>query len=180
MIRPLSRLLGKRRSVGTHGAIGKRKIGVPGLEPVARQRYDSAGPDNRRCVRVDNERFDELVNDAVDGLPPQFAERLENVDVVVAAAPSRRMLREMGLSGRGTLLGLYRGVPQTRRTSRYGNVPPDQIVIYREPILAKAHAECGDRGLVAAIRRLVRKTVLHEIGHHFGLSEADLRRIDYT
>ncbi len=128
---------------------------------------------------MDSDRFDELVNEAVDGLPAEFAARLENVDVVAAAAPSARTLRDMGLAGRGTLLGLYRGIPQTRRTTRYGNVLPDEIVIYREPILAKAHAECPDGGLDATVRALVRKTVLHEIGHHFGLSEAELRRIDY-
>ena len=129
---------------------------------------------------MDDGRFNELVNEAVDGLPEAFAARLENVDVVTAAAPSGRTLREVGLEGGGTLLGLYRGVPQTRRTTRYGNVPPDQIVIYREPILAKARAECPDGDLDATVRALVRKTVLHEIGHHFGLSEADLRRIDYA
>jgi len=129
---------------------------------------------------VDTDRFDELVNEVVDGLPAEFAARLENVDVVVVAAPSPRTLRDMGLSGRGTLLGLYRGVPKTRRTTRYGNVPPDQIMIYREPILAKARAECPDGDLDATVRTLVAKTVLHEIGHHFGLSEAELRRIDYA
>ena len=128
---------------------------------------------------MDSDRFDELVNEAVDGLPAEFATRLENVDVAAAAAPSARTLRDMGLAGRGTLLGLYRGIPQTRRTTRYGNVLPDEIVIYREPILAKARAECPDGDLDATVRALVRKTVLHEIGHHFGLSEAELRRIDY-
>ena len=128
---------------------------------------------------MNSDRFDELVNEAVDGLPAEFATRLENVDVVAAAAPSARTLRDMGLAGRGTLLGLYRGIPQTRRTTRYGNVLPDEIVIYREPILAKARAECPDGALDATVRALVRKTVLHEIGHHFGLSEAELRRIDY-
>jgi len=128
---------------------------------------------------VDSNRFAELVNEAVDGLPAEFASRLENVDVVVAAGPSARTLREVGLKG-GMLLGLYRGIPQTRRTTRYGNVAPDQIVIYREPILAKARAECSGGDLDAAVREQVRRTVLHEIGHHFGLSEADLRRIDYA
>ncbi|KPJ76615.1 MAG: hypothetical protein AMS14_01895 [Planctomycetes bacterium DG_20] len=129
---------------------------------------------------MNEDRFDELVNEAVDGLPEEFAARLENVDVVTAAAPSARTLREVGLKTGGTLLGLYRGVPQTRRTTRYGNVPPDQIVIYRKPILAQARAECADGDLDAAVRALVRTTVLHEVGHHFGLSEADLRRIDYA
>ena len=98
----------------------------------------------------------------------------------MAGAPSARTLRDMGLAGRGTLLGLYRGIPQTRRTTRYGNVLPDEIVIYREPILEKARAECPDGDRDATVRALVRKTVLHEIGHHFGLSEAELRRIDYA
>lgn len=153
-----------------------------GLRPTAQETfaalsYQPARPDED--ARVDEDRFNELVNEAVDDLPEEFATRLENVDVVVAAAPSERTLREMGLAGRGTLLGLYRGVPQTRRTSRYGNVPPDQIVIYREPILAKARAECDGGDLDATVRAMVGRTVLHEIGHHFGLSEADLRRIDY-
>ncbi|HUU11455.1 MAG TPA: metallopeptidase family protein [Phycisphaerae bacterium] len=132
---------------------------------------------------MDRDRFEELVDEAVDRLPPEFAARLDNVDVVVAARPSRRTLREMGLLGRGTLLGLYRGVPQTRRTTQYSGVAPDQIVIYRDPVLAEADASCppeaDDEEFEQTIREVVRKTVLHEIGHHFGLSEADLRRIDF-
>jgi len=155
---------------------------VPRLADERRRRYyrvrDATALD--KDARVNEDRFNELVNEAVDGLPEEFAARLENVDVVTVAAPSARTLREVGLKGGGTLLGLYRGVPQTRRTTRYGNVPPDQIVIYREPILAKARAECADGDLCAAVRTLVRTTVLHEIGHHFGLSEADLGRIDYA
>ena len=153
---------------------GRRAASLKGLIALS---YQPARPDED--ARVDEDRFNELVNEAVDGLPEEFATRLENVDVVVAAAPSEQTLREMGLAGRGTLLGLYRGVPQTRRTSRYGNVPPDQIVIYREPILAKARAECAGGDLDGTVRAMVGRTVLHEIGHHFGLSEADLRRIDY-
>ncbi len=130
---------------------------------------------------MDPDRFQGLVDEAVASLPANLAERLENVDVVVADAPTPRLLREMGVRGGGTLLGAYRGVPQTRRTHAYGAVVPDQIVIFRRPVVAAARhaAEEGGGDLDEAIREQVRRTVLHEVGHHFGLSEADLRRLGY-
>jgi len=132
---------------------------------------------------MDPERFEELVDEAVDSLPEAFSSRLDNVDVVVAAWPSRRIRREMGLRGRATLLGLYQGIPQTQRSTQYGNVMPDRILIFREPILDEADAICPPEGTQEdfedTVRDVVRRTVLHEIGHHFGLSEADLRRIDF-
>jgi predicted Zn-dependent protease with MMP-like domain len=135
---------------------------------------------------VDAERFEKLVDEAVEILPAEFAERLDNVDVVVEARPSRRLLRKMGLAGRATLLGLYEGVPQTRRDHAYGAVLPDRIVIYREPVLAEAAARATEgndapgasEAFDQAVRDVVRTTVLHEIGHHFGLSEGDLRRYE--
>jgi len=131
---------------------------------------------------MDPDRFQDLVDEAVASLPAALARRMENVDVVVAETPSARTLREMGLGPGGTLLGLYRGVPQTRRTHAYGGVGPDQILIFRRPVLAAARAradEANGADLDEAVRDQVRRTVLHEIGHHFGLGEADLRRLDY-
>ena len=130
---------------------------------------------------MDPDRFQTLVDEAVASLPADLADRLDNVDVVVADAPTPRLLREMGVGRGGTLLGAYRGVPQTRRTHAYGAVGPDQIVIFRRPVLAAARqaAEEGGADLDAAVRDQVRRTVLHEIGHHFGLGEADLRRLGY-
>jgi len=128
---------------------------------------------------MDRRRFERLVDEALASLPEAFARRLENVEVVVAEAPSRRTLRQMGIR-RGTLLGLYRGVPQTERGTGYAAVPPDQIVIYRRPILAAAREACEAGGdLDEAVREQVRRTVLHEIGHHFGLREDDLRRVGF-
>lgn len=128
---------------------------------------------------MDSEHFEELVDESLEDLPPEFADRLDNVDIVVKSRPSRQTLREMGLLGRGTLLGLYQGIPQTERNTSYGNVLPDRILIYREPILAEADAVCGDAGdFDAVVRHVVRKTVLHEIGHHFGLSDEELERLD--
>ena len=131
--------------------------------------------------RAERERFEELVEEALEGLPEQFAARLENVDVVVEGEPSRRTLREMEIPAGGTLFGLYQGIPQTERTTAYGAVLPDRIIIYREPILDEADATCPKDGdFDEAVRQCVRKTVLHEIGHHFGLSDEDLDRLDYA
>jgi predicted Zn-dependent protease with MMP-like domain len=130
---------------------------------------------------MDPNRFQDLVDEAVASLPADLAGRLDNVDVVVADAPTPRLLREMGVGPGGTLLGVYRGVPQTRRTHAYGAVVPDQIVIFRRPVLAAARqaAEADGTDLAEAVREQVRRTVLHEIGHHFGLGEADLRGLGY-
>ncbi len=129
---------------------------------------------------MDPERFEQLVEEALEGLPQTIASRLDNVDVTVERAPPRETLRRLGLGRGRTLLGLYHGVPQTRRGPHYGGVLPDRIVIYRGPVLAAAREEAGPKGdLDEAVREQVRRTVLHEIGHHFGLGERDLRDAGY-
>jgi len=131
--------------------------------------------------RAERRRFEELVDEALEDLPEQFAARLENVDVVIEGEPSRRILRDMGIPRGGTLFGLYQGIPQTERTTSYGAVLPDRIAIYREPILDEADAICPEDGdFEETVRQVVRRTVLHEIGHHFGLSDDDLERLDYA
>lgn len=115
------------------------------------------------------ERFEELVAKAIDELPEEFRGGLENVDVVVQDSPSKRQLARIG---RGmTLLGLYEGVPQTRRTEAYGMVLPDRIIIFQKPIQARCRSEAE---VEAEIGRVVR----HEIAHHFGMDEEELRRIE--
>jgi predicted Zn-dependent protease with MMP-like domain len=95
---------------------------------------------------------------------------LNNVDVVVADWPSSAELRAVGLTSRWQLLGLYQGVPLTRRTSSYNLVPPDKITLFRLPI---------ERICVTptAVKRQVRKTVVHELAHHFGISDARLKEL---
>ncbi|MCX5682740.1 MAG: metallopeptidase family protein [Planctomycetota bacterium] len=106
--------------------------------------------------RAERERFEELVEEALEGLPEQFAARLENVDVVVEGEPSRRTLRDMEIPAGGTLFGLYQGIPQTERTTAYGAVMPDRIIIYREPILDEADATCPKDGdFEATVRQCV-------------------------
>ena len=117
-------------------------------------------------------RFARLVAEALDTLPPEIARHMENVEVVVEPYPTRAQLRAAGVRPGGALFGLYEGVPRTARTSHYGMVLPDKITIFQEPIQAYCRTD-------AAIRHQVQQTVVHEIAHHFGLSDEDLRRLGY-
>ncbi len=116
-----------------------------------------------------SERFEELVGEALDDLPPFFQAHMNNVVVLVEVWPSRRTLREVGLPPDQTLLGLYTGIPLTERTQSYNMVPPDTITLYQGPI-EKAAAEWeGD--FLENVREEVRHTIIHEIAHHFGIDD---------
>ncbi len=123
-------------------------------------------------VRLSRAAFEKLVGQAVESLPPRFLEQLRNVDVVVETEPTEEELRQAGIEPGGTLLGLYQGIPQTQRGTWYGSVLPDRIVIYQRPIESIA-------GSLLETRRQVRITLMHEIGHHFGLHERELSDAGY-
>lgn len=112
-------------------------------------------------VDVSEERFEEFVSDALDALPPEFASQIDNVAVIV----------EDG-SAESSLLGLYEGVPLTNRTLGYSGVGPDRITIFRLPILARCRTE-------AEVEDQVRRTVLHEVGHYFGIGDHRLRELGW-
>jgi predicted Zn-dependent protease with MMP-like domain len=114
--------------------------------------------------------FDKLVAEALDELPRSFRRRLRNIAVVVESEPSQELLEDMGLWPRGTLLGLYQGVPLTERGFSYGNVLPDRITIFQKPI----EAMCRTR---EEIKEAVKETVKHEIGHYFGLDDDRLEEL---
>jgi predicted Zn-dependent protease with MMP-like domain len=116
--------------------------------------------------------FEALVAEAVDSLPPEFLERLDNVEVVVETRPTPTQLARASLSPGATLFGLYEGIPLTQRTSRYGLVLPDKITIFQEAIEARCRTP-------AAIHRQIQRTVVHEIAHHFGLSDRRLRELGW-
>jgi predicted Zn-dependent protease with MMP-like domain len=122
--------------------------------------------------RLTRQEFERLVAHAVRSLPPPFLEKLENVDVVVESAPTSEDLEDAGLGEGETLLGLYQGVPQSERGTWYSNVLPDRIVIYQRPIEAVAQTR-------REIREEIRVTLMHEIGHHFGLDEDELSDAGY-
>ena len=120
---------------------------------------------------VERERFNELVRRGLDTLPAQIAQRIDNVDVVVEDEPTASQLASARVPAGHTLLGLYVGIPLTQRTSGYNLVAPDRIIIYRLPLerLSRDDDDLVDR---------VRDTVVHEVAHHFGISDARLDEIE--
>ncbi len=120
---------------------------------------------------MNQEEFAQLVIRAFEDLPQEFLTRLENVDIVVEDYATPVQLRKSGLGRRETLLGLYEGIPRTRRGSHYGMVLPDKITIFQKSIEANCRS---DAELPAEVCRILK----HEIAHHFGISEARLREIE--
>jgi len=119
---------------------------------------------------MNSEKFEWLVAKAIENLPEEFRERLENIDVVVADVPTRDQLRVLGGRRGQTLLGLYEGVPLTRRSLGYGFVTPDKVTIFQRPIEAICK---NDNQIIAEVQRVVQ----HEIAHHFGISDDRLRQL---
>ena len=118
--------------------------------------------------RLSERRFREFVAEALDDLPDEWGELLDNVAIVVENEPSAEDLQDLGMdSGEGNeLLGLYQGTPLGERGFGYSGLP-DRVVIYRGPILRIAFTR-------EEVVKQIRETVFHELGHHFGLKEADL------
>ena len=112
-------------------------------------------------VEVEPERFEAMVSEALDGIPDELGELMSNVAVTVQ--------HDGGPAG---LLGLYQGVPLTRRTRSYAGALPDRITIYRRVICAVC---ATDDEVVEQVRR----TVVHEVGHHFGIGDTRLRELGW-
>jgi predicted Zn-dependent protease with MMP-like domain len=110
--------------------------------------------------------FEQLVAEALDGLPPHFQAAMNNVAVLIKRWPSAADLRSTGTPAGG----LYSGIPLTERTHYYGLVPPDTITLYQGPI----EQSCDSP---AAIREAVQHTVMHELAHHFGIDDDRLREL---
>lgn len=115
-------------------------------------------------------RFLKLVQRALNEIPPPYNQWLDNIDILVERRPTSRHRREGGLGPDDTLLGLYEGVPRTERDSGYGLVLPDRITIFQEPLQQVCETE-------ADLVEEVRVTVLHELAHHFGISDDELERL---
>ena len=116
------------------------------------------------------EEFGDLVRLAVKELPDKFKEKLDNVDLVVEAWPTGEELKEVGIPASQTIFGLYQGVPKTKRGTYFG-VLPDKITIFAGPILAVSPTP-------EEVKKRVVQVVRHEIAHHFGLSEEELREVE--
>lgn len=123
---------------------------------------------------VSEERFETLVADALDSIPEELGEQMDNVAVLVEDWPTAEQLGEQLHGSRGTLLGLYEGIDITRRGPLdYAGVMPDRITIFKGPLCRRARDE-------AELAEQVRVTVLHEVGHYFGLSDARLHELGWA
>ncbi len=121
-------------------------------------------------LQLDQETFDKLVARALQGLPTWIMAAMDNVEVTVAEVPSPAQRQRMRLRPGRTLLGLYEGVPQTRRTTHYGLVLPDKITLFRRPILSVCRTP-------EEVEMRVRSVVIHELAHHFGIDDDRLREL---
>ncbi|HEX7794413.1 MAG TPA: metallopeptidase family protein [Vicinamibacterales bacterium] len=117
------------------------------------------------------EAFEQHVSDALATIPKRFREAMRNIVIVVEDEPSRDLLREMQITPPDTLFGLYQGVPLTERHWDYGNALPDRIILFQGPHEREAHDE--DDVIVS-----IGETLIHEIGHYFGLSEEEIEAIE--
>ena len=122
--------------------------------------------------RVSKEEFAELVEKALQGLPEPFTGFLAEVPIEIRSHPTISQMKSVGLTDGAMLLGLYHGRPRTRRSVLDSGAMPDVIYIFQEHI----EQYCNSRD---ELIEQVRKTVMHEIGHHFGMTEEDLTRIGY-
>jgi predicted Zn-dependent protease with MMP-like domain len=122
-------------------------------------------------MRLSEDEFENLVVAALDTLPEDLLDLMDNVEVTVERWPSRAQLDSVGMRT-GTLLGLYEGIPLTQRTSSYSLVVPDKITIFQRPIeqICATQQDVIDQ---------VRQTVIHEVAHHFGIGEERLDELGW-
>ena len=123
-------------------------------------------------MRLSSAAFRQLVAEAVDDLPDWVQHHMDNVAILVEPWPSTGQMSTPGIRRTGLLLGLYEGVPLTKRGQGYGLTPPDRITLFQGPLELCA----GD---LEALAQLIRRTIVHEVAHHFGFSEARIRELGY-
>ena len=115
--------------------------------------------------------FRKIVTKAIDKIPAQFLKKLDNVAIVVEDEPNFFQKTKLHLRRGWSLFGLYEGVPQVKRGSGYSGVLPDKITIFQKPIEAAAYSQ-------EDIEEIVKNTVWHEIAHHFGMNEKEVREAE--
>jgi predicted Zn-dependent protease with MMP-like domain len=117
--------------------------------------------------------FERLVTEAITLIPKRFRREMRNLALVVEEEPSSALLREMEIEPPDSLYGLYQGTPLPERTWGFGNTLPDRIILFQRPI----EEDCADEDEVRAV---IGETLIHEVGHYFGLSEEEIEAIEET
>jgi predicted Zn-dependent protease with MMP-like domain len=119
-------------------------------------------------LSINRKEFKKIVKQAMEGLPQDIGVKIQNVALVIEEEPSAEELKDVGLDpGQDTMTGMYQGYALPERGASFGNVLPDRIVIYRKPLLE----ECRNK---KELIREVQATVIHEVGHYFGMADKDL------
>lgn len=113
-------------------------------------------------------RFEKMVKEGIKAIPEKFLRKLNNVAITIEDEPTPTQKKALNIHSNWTLLGLYEGVSQTRRGANYNATLPDKITIFQKPIEEKARDE-------EDLKEMVKNTVWHEIAHHFGMSEKEVR-----
>ena len=121
-------------------------------------------------MKLSQEEFEDAVLSALKKLPKVLKSKMENIDVVIEEQASLQILEEMGLRSPRHLLGLYQGIPFDRRGFYYGNVLPDKITLFKDPI----ESVCRNK---EEVEEKVREVVIHEVGHYFGLDDKRLEEL---
>jgi len=123
-------------------------------------------------MKLSRKEFEETVVSALKGLPVPLKKKMKNIDVVVEDEAPPDLLSEMGLRSPFDLLGLYQGIPLDQRGYFYGNVLPDKITLYQSAIESASRTE-------EEVKERIQETVIHEVGHYFGLSDEQLRELEH-
>jgi len=123
-------------------------------------------------MKLSRKEFEETVVSALQGLPVPLKKKMKNIDVVVEDEAPPDLLSEMGLRSPLDLLGLYQGIPLDQRGYFYGNVLPDKITLYQRAIESASRTE-------EEVNERIQETVIHEVGHYFGLSDERLRELEH-
>jgi predicted Zn-dependent protease with MMP-like domain len=119
-----------------------------------------------------DEEFQSVVEEAIGNIPEEFREKIENIDIIIEDYPAPETLKSMKVSKNG-LLGLYTGIPHSKRSPFfYGNTLPDRIYLFKKNL----EAFCKNR---EELKEQIQRTVLHELGHYFGISDQRLRELGF-
>ena len=116
-------------------------------------------------------QFEQLVADAITLIPRRFRREMKNIAIIVEDEPSAELLEEMEIDPPDSLYGLYQGTPLPERTATWGNTLPDCVTLFQKPI----EEDCDDDD---DVRMVIGETLIHEIGHYFGLSEEEIEEIE--
>jgi predicted Zn-dependent protease with MMP-like domain len=117
------------------------------------------------------EQFEQLVADAIALIPKRFRREMKNIAIIVDDEPSAELLEEMEIDPPDSLYGLYQGTPLPERTAGWGNTLPDCVTLFQKPI----EEDCDDDD---DVRMVIGETLIHEVGHYFGLSEEEIEEIE--